>query len=122
VLGLALVLLGPILYVVQVAFARVLTVPWYMLATTAMGMLLLVYALGRAHTVWRIAAVVVAGLLAAAQAGILLGGTLAPYSGPAQAGQPLPELSSTLADGTAFTSEQLKGNEDTALVFFRGRW
>jgi hypothetical protein len=122
VLGLALVLLGPILYLVQVAFARVLTVPWYMLFTAAVGMVLLLYALVRARTGWRIAGLIVGGLLAAVQGLVLFGETLAPYGGPAQVGQPMPEFSSTLADGTPFTTEQLKGNDDTALVFFRGRW
>jgi hypothetical protein len=122
VLGLALIFLGPILYVMQVALARVLTVPWYMLFTAAAGMGLLLYALVQARTGWRIAGLIVGGLLTAAQVLVLFGETLAPYNGPAQAGQPMPEFSSTLADGKPFTTEQLKGNQDNALVFFRGRW
>ena len=43
------------------------------------------------------------------------------YEGPL-VGQPFPAFATVLADGTSFTKQQLPGDKDTVLVFFRGRW
>ncbi len=44
------------------------------------------------------------------------------YAGPAQAGQTLPAFRTTLADGRAFTEQDLQDGAFSVLVFFRGRW
>jgi peroxiredoxin len=46
---------------------------------------------------------------------------LPPYTGPVKAGQPFPEFATTLADGSSFTQNDLKGEQNTALFFFNGR-
>jgi hypothetical protein len=44
------------------------------------------------------------------------------YTGPAQPGSKVPAFAAMLADGTAFTKDDLEKGIDTVLVFFRGRW
>jgi peroxiredoxin len=52
----------------------------------------------------------------------LFSGQLPEYSGPVAAGQPFPAFTTRQADGAMFTRDDLKGNRDNVLVFFRGRW
>ena len=44
------------------------------------------------------------------------------YAGPAQAGAKLPAFRTTLADGQAFTEQDLEDGTFRVLTFFRGRW
>jgi hypothetical protein len=121
-LGIGLVLLGPILYVAQLQ-AKLLKMPWYVLALAAAGVALLLLAVLRRPTVWRIGALVVFGLFAGAQGYFLLVHSKVPaYTGQVAAGTTFPAFSTTLANGTAFDQDSLRGEQHTALVFFRGRW
>jgi hypothetical protein len=122
-LGIGVVLLGPILYVAQVLWAKLLWMPWYVPALAAAGVALLLLAVLRRPTAWRIAALVLFGLLAGAEGYFFLGLSKLPaYTGPVSAGTSLPEFHTTRADGSDFGRDSLRGEQHTALVFFRGRW
>lgn len=121
-LGIVLVLMGPILYIVQL-WLKLLRVPWYLpaLATAGVGLLLLAFVWR--PTVWRIAALVLCALLTAAESYFLVSFTKLPaYTGPVSVGVSFPTFHTTLADGSAFDQGSLQGPQNTALVFFRGRW
>lgn len=121
--GIALGLLGPILNLAQMFWARQVSfVPWYLpiLGTIAVA-LLIDSALDRPN-VWRIGFAVVFGLLAVGEWYVLLFFTRVPsYHGPLASGQPLPAFTTTLADGSQLSNDDLTGR-NTVLVFFRGRW
>jgi hypothetical protein len=121
-LGIGLVLLGPILYMIQL-WAKLLRPPWYGPAFTTAGVALVLLALRRRRTVWRGAVLALCGLLAVAEWYFLLSLSKLPaYTGPSSAGSSFPIFSTTLADGSAFNQDSLRGRQNTALVFFRGRW
>jgi hypothetical protein len=44
------------------------------------------------------------------------------YTGPIVVGKPLPEFTTSRADGSPFTSRDLGGDTNDVLVFFRGHW
>ena len=64
------------------------------------------------------------GLLTVGEWWFLLGYSRLPtYAGPVLAEQPFPDFApASLADGTPFTRDNLIGEKDTVLVFFRGFW
>ena len=119
--GLGLPVLAVIGYAVQIAAQR-LTTPWYLPAATALGAALLIVALWRARTVWRVLALLVVLLLAGAEGALLLGARLPAYTGPVAEGRPFPAFETKRADGAAFTQRDLEGGQNNVLVFFRGRW
>jgi hypothetical protein len=122
VLGALVALAGLGLYAVQWQ-AKVLKTPWYVPILATMGAALVVLALVRSRSIWRWLAAVFFTLFAAAEWVALLVLMSAPaYTGPAKVGQPFPEFTTTLADGSTFTQDNLKGTKNTVLVFFRGRW
>jgi FtsH-binding integral membrane protein len=122
VLGMLLALAGLVIYAVQFR-AKVLTTPWYVPILATVGLVFVVTALVQARSVWRWAAAVFFTLFAAAEWVFLLVLMSTPaYTGPAKAGQPFPAFTTTLADGSTFTQDNLKGDQNTVLVFFRGRW
>ena len=85
-LGIVLVLSGPLLYTLQIQ-AKLLSVPWYALLLASVGVVLLLLAVLRRPTVWRLAALVLGGLLAGAQGYFLLVLSKVPaYTGPVVAG------------------------------------
>jgi hypothetical protein len=121
-LGLGLVLLGPVLYALQFR-AKMLTVPWYVPVLTTTGAALALFALWRRPTVWRFAAFALCGLLAGAEWFFILSLSRVPaYTGPVAPGVPFPAFHTSLADGSTFDQDSLRGPQNTALVFFRGRW
>ena len=120
-LGVCGALAGPVLYTFQMV-ARIFTVPWYAPILAAVGLGLSVAALVKARSVWRFIGLAVCGLLAAIQWFLILSSGLPAYTGPATVGKTLPEFSATLADGTRFEPGDLVGEQNTAMVFFRGRW
>jgi hypothetical protein len=122
VLGMLVALAGLVIYVVRLR-AKVLTTPWYVPQLATVGVVLLVLALVQSRSVWRWAAAVLFTLLAAAEwVALLVLLSAPPYTGPVKAGQPFPEFTTTLADGSSFNQESFKGDLNTVLVFFRGRW
>jgi hypothetical protein len=116
-----LVVLGPVLLWVQLQ-AKILKAPWYVpaLATVSVGLLLL--SLRRRVSVTRIAALALCGLMAGAEWYFFLGLSKVPtYTGPVSVGVSFPAFSTTLADGSSFNQDSLRGEQNTALIFFRGR-
>lgn len=122
-LGIGLMLLGPVLCIVQFWWAKLLSVPWYLPVLATIGAALALLAVLRTLTVWRIAAVVLCALLTAGEWYLLLSLTKLPvYAGPVSTGASFPTFTTTLADGSVFDQDSLRGEQNTALVFFRGRW
>jgi hypothetical protein len=122
VLGMLISLAGPVIYAIQL-HVKVLSTPWYVPILATAGLVLLVQALVRSRSVWRWVACVLFSLLAVWSWLALLVLLSAPaYTGPVKAGQPFPEFTTTLADGSTFNQESLQGEQNTVLVFFRGRW
>jgi hypothetical protein len=124
-MGLALGLLGPLLYFLQMQ-AQYLSVPWYVpiLGTVAAASVLL--AALRTQGWWRLAPIVLfvlLGFLAFGEWHFLLVDSKVPaYTGPVEVGKPFPAFTTTLADGSKFDQTSLKDEQATVMVFFRGRW
>ena len=120
-LAFAVVLLSFLIYGLQVA-AHVLTVPWYVPIAGTAALLLMVRSLLLARTRWRVVGTVVLALLAGGEwYGLVWRSRLEPYDGPVKVGEPFPAFTTERADGTPFTQDDLKGGQNTAMVFFRGR-
>ena len=120
-LGLGVAILGVIGYAVQLRAHR-LTTPWYMPGAATLGVVLVVASLWQRRTLWRGLALVLVLLLAGGAWAFVLVPRLPAYAGPVEEGQPFPEFTTVRADGTPFTRRNLEGNQDSVLVFFRGRW
>jgi hypothetical protein len=100
-----------------------LTTPWYAPALATLGTALILVALMRRFNVWRVAALLLIGALTAGEWWFLLSASVLPaYAGPAKEGQPFPAFTAARADGTPFTQDDLKGDQGTVMVFFRGHW
>jgi hypothetical protein len=122
-LGSILVVLGLVLYIVQLKVLKNLSTPWYVPLLGTAGVALLLVAVGQARSIWRILALLVFGLLVAGEWHFFLSGSRLPnYTGPVAAGGAFPAFAAVLADGSPFYQEQLKGEQNTVMVFFRGRW
>ena len=120
-LGLALAALGVIGYAVQLSTYRLLA-PWYLPISATLGAVFLLVALWKRRTVWRVLALLLVVLLAGAEWMFMLETRLPAYTGPVAAGQPFPAFATTRADGEPFTQRDLQGDQNSVLVFFRGRW
>jgi hypothetical protein len=122
-LGLGLALLGVLLYVIQLSL-KILVPPWYLPVLTGLGVIALLGSVWRARTVWRLIGLVLVAVLASLELIFLFAprARVPPYSGPVAVGKPFPAFSTTLADGSSFTRDNLIGKENTVMVFFRGRW
>ena len=121
-LGLLIPLLGIVFYFIQIGSQR-LTIPWYAPLFGFMGLGLLLLALIRAWSWWRIISLVFVSLLVVFELLFLLKlSTLPPYTGPVAAGKPFPAFATSLSDGTSFNQDSLKGDQATVLVFFRCHW
>jgi hypothetical protein len=120
-LGFAVAVVGIVAYVVQLSALR-LTTPWYMPIAATLGAALVALSLWRARTVWRVLALLLLVLLAGAEWAFLLQTRLPAYTGPVAAGRPFPAFETVRADGSPFTQRDLEGDQDSVLVFFRGRW
>ncbi len=120
-LGLTLAALGVIGYVLQIQAQR-LTAPWYVPIMATVGLVFVVVSLWQRRSVWRVLALVLVTLLAGAAWTFLLAARLPAYTGPIVVGQPFPPFASARADGTPFTQQNLIGEQNSVLVFFRGRW
>ncbi len=120
--GILAAILGPVVYALELHAAR-LTTPWYAPALTTLGAILIIVSLRRRFSVWRVAALLLIGAVTAGEWWFLLSHARLPaYTGPVAEGHPFPEFSAARADGTPFTRDNLVGDEDTVLVFFRGHW
>jgi hypothetical protein len=120
-LGLACAALGVIGYVVQLSAER-LFLPWYLPWSGTLGVFLLIVSLWQARTVWRVLALLLVMLFAGAEWMFIRAERLPPYTGPVAEGHPFPAFATVRADGTPFTEHDLEGEQNSVLVFFRGRW
>jgi hypothetical protein len=120
-LGLGLAVLGVFGYVVQLLMQR-LAAPWYLPVAATLGVVCVIGSLWQRRTIWRGLALLLVVLVAGAGWAFLLVARLPAYTGPVAAGQSFPAFTTTRADGTPFTRRDLDGDQNTVLVFFRGRW
>jgi hypothetical protein len=103
--------------------AKILIAPWYVPILATLGAVFLLFALFRGQTVWRWGAFLLFAALAAGEWVLMLVFFATPaYTGPVKSGQPFPEFATTLADGSPFTQADLKGDQNTVMVFYRGWW
>ncbi len=120
-LGIALAILGPAAYALLIWAGRLFT-PWYVPIVGTAGVLLVIMSLAYARSVGRVLALVLVGLLAAGEWSLLLKVARLPaYTGPVEVGKPLPAFETQLADGSRLAPADLRGKQNTLLVFFRGR-
>ncbi|HEV3083900.1 MAG TPA: hypothetical protein VGY66_29225 [Gemmataceae bacterium] len=121
-LGVALFLLGPILYVILFNQGHLAT-PWYVPILATVGVLFMILSVRQRGGILRSAGLVLFVLLCAGQWFIFVVASKTPaYAGPVQVGGSLPAFTANLADGKTFANQDLAGGESTVLVFFRGRW
>lgn len=120
--GIAASLLGLPLIYAQFSLGYLVT-PWYSPALATLGALLLLCALVRRVSVFRVVVLLLLLALAGFQ-WFLMGAKLKlpAYEGPAQAGERFPAFSSARADGEPFTDADLRDGSRRVMVFFRGRW
>jgi hypothetical protein len=121
-LGMLLPFVGIAIYAFQVQ-AKVLHTPLYIPILATAGLLLIILALVQSRSIVRWLAAVIFTAFAAmlwAVFGVLM--NVPEYTGPVKPQQPFPNFSTTLADGSTFTQDNLKGSQNTIMVFFRGRW
>lgn len=118
--GLGLAVAGLAIYLAQV-FLRHLATPWYLPPTATLGALLIAVSLWQRFGAWRVVALVFVLLLTLGEWGFVLSTRLPAYSGPVAVGKPFPDFSTTQSDGASFTRNDL-ADQDTVLLFFRGRW
>ena len=115
-------LLGP-LAAVGPFLADRRTVPWSLLVLGTGSVVLMGLAFSCARTRWRLAGLVVVGLLAGAEWYFLFSRSiLSTYAGPVVEGKPFPTFQAKAADGRPFTPDDLQDGQGTLMVFFRGRW
>ena len=121
-LGMFLAIGGYALNMVLMFGAKILRESWYAPILGTLGLALIILALMRSRAIWRWIAVVVFTLFVGFQwwAGFAM--RLPAYTGPVKDGQPFPAFATTLADGSTFTQDDLKGDQNTVMVFFRGHW
>lgn len=120
--GFGLCVLGIVLFVLQFRM-KILGTPWYSPALATVGALLILASLGRRRTIGRFVALVLVAAFAGLQwfaFGVLF--KLPEYTGPARAGEKLPDFHATFANGQPFTTSDLEADRPTVMVFFRGRW
>jgi hypothetical protein len=121
-LGVALFLLGPILYVILFNQGHLAT-PWYVPILATAGVLFMILSVRQRGGFLRSTGLALFVLLCAAQWFIFVVASKTPaYAGPVQVGGSLPAFTANLADGKTFANKDLAGGEPTVLVFFRGRW
>jgi hypothetical protein len=121
-LGVLVVLAGPVLTILLTFAAKILITPWYAPLLGTLGVALIVLALIRSRSLWRWTALVFLTLFVGFQWWVLFAMRTPAYTGPVKADQPFPAFATTLADGSAFTQNDLQGNQNTVMLFFRGHF
>jgi len=120
--GVLVALAGPVANILLMFVAKILKATWYGPLLGTLGVALIIVALTRSRSGWRWTAVVFFTLLAGFQWWALFAMRTPAYTGPVKSGQPFPAFATALADGSAFTQADLQGDQNTVMVFFRGRW
>jgi len=121
-LGLVVAVAAVVAYALQVVKAHRLTTPWYLVYATTAAVVLVAVSLWQARSVWRVLALLLVAVVAGGAWMLVVGTRLPSYTGPVAVGRPFPAFQSFRADGTPFTDRDLKGDKDSVMVFFRGRW
>jgi len=120
-LGWGLLLVGLVVYGVQLLALKQFVVPWYAPVLGTVGTAAMLIAVLRRWTVLRIVGLVACTLVVAIEWSFLLFMSRAPAYVGLTAGQQVPAFVASRADGTPFRNEQLAG-QPTVLLFFRGHW
>jgi hypothetical protein len=121
-LGVFLAVAGPALMMLLTFAAKILITPWYAPVLGTLGVALIILALTRSRSLWRWTAVVVFTLFVGFQWYVLFAMRTPAYTGPVKDGEPFPAFATALADGSTFTQDNLKGDRNTVMIFFRGHW
>jgi hypothetical protein len=122
-LGILITMLGPALYAAQVIQARRLMTPWYLPLSATIGLALVAWSIVKTRTITRFIVLAVIGLFALGQWYFIAAESRLPeYAGPVAIGRPVPHFTTKRADGSVVTQRDLAGSQNTAIVFFRGRW
>src|SRR5262245_46782206 len=104
--AIGLCLLGVAINFVQFFVLKKFFVPWYGPAMSTLGVLLLILAVARRRSVTRVVALVLVAAFAGFGWYFLVSlAKLPEYTGPAQAGRPIPTFQTTLADGRPFSEK-----------------
>jgi hypothetical protein len=120
--GTALLVLGPVCYVVQFRLKN-LGAAWYVPILSSAGVLLLILSVWRRRGIVRMVFVMLFAILCGFEWYFFFVATRTPaYTGPAQPGRKVPQFAAQLADGSPFTAAELEKGTWTALVFYRGHW
>src|SRR5260370_21572891 len=120
-LGMSIFFLGMIIYAVQIA-TKHLVEPWHVPILGTIGVLLMVVSVVQRPGILRIIGLLLFVVMAGMEWFMLLGSNLAPYAGPAKAGEKLPPFTATLADGSSFTNSKFQAGQPTALGFLLRQW
>ena len=120
--GVLVAVAGPVLMILLTFAAKILITPWYAPLLGTLGVALIILALMRSRSIWRWTAMVIFTLFVAFQWWALFAMRTPAYTGPVKDGEPFPAFATTLADGSTFTQDDLKGNQNTVMIFFRGHW
>lgn len=119
--GLGLAGLGVVIYFALFRLGR-LSSPWYMPVLALNGVGLILVSIGQRRTAFRVSALAAVVLLAVLETAFLFAVRLPAYAGPIAEGRPFPAFLTARADGSKFTQDDLVGDQNHVLVFFRGRW
>ncbi|MFN0018264.1 MAG: hypothetical protein ACKVP0_08400 [Pirellulaceae bacterium] len=121
-LGILSAILGPVIYAVEFQ-NRVLSSPWYVPALATLAVVFMAASLAQSRTVWRYAVTGFTTLFAGlVWLMFLIGMAAPPYTGSVEVGRAFPKFETTLAGGKGFSQADLTGDQNTILLFFRGRW
>jgi hypothetical protein len=122
-LGVAVFVLGMVLYAVLLQMAYLGTFPWYLPILATLGVLLMALSVWQRGGKVRSVALVVFVLLCGFIWYRIVGSSHEPeYTGPAKPEHRIPAFVTTLANGKSFSNTDLAQGRPTVLLFFRGRW
>ena len=120
--GIALFVLGPVWFVVQFRLKN-LGPAWYVPILSSAGVLLLIASVWRRRGIVRTVFLMLFAIVSGFEWFVFTVAARSPaYAGPAQPGRKVPQFAACLADGTPFTTADLKKGTTTVMVFFRGHW
>src|SRR5262249_46613652 len=116
--GALLFLVGPGIYVAQFRL-KLLDTPWYVPILATLGVLCMAVSVLQRRGMVRIIGLILFTLLCGLEWFAILKATLSPpYTGPAAAGQKIPDFTTTLAGGAEFSSQDLAKGKNSVLIFY----
>ena len=121
-LGILTAFAGPLIYYFQFS-NKILISPWYVPVLATLGAVLAVLSATQRRSLWRMGSAGLLGVFAAFVWLMFLVALAAPpYSGSVEVGRAFPNFQTRLAAGAEFGQDALRGDQNTVLLFFRGRW